>query len=159
MSEESRAEMKLLSSWNTVVVTGGCGFIGRYLAEALAEMGKQVNVACICMASDWTQFLVHRIQVRVLDVHCTFEDQRIEFIIGDVRNLEMLKEAFQGADVVFHLAALTSPLGSRQGFFAVNFEGTKNVIQVRGNSFESSAVLHKNSETSCRLASLQKSKS
>ena len=31
------------TSWETAVVTGGCGFIGRYLAEALAELGKKVE--------------------------------------------------------------------------------------------------------------------
>lgn len=76
------------------LVTGGAGFIGSHLSEALAERGKRV---------------------RVLDNLCTGKREnmerlrdRVEFIDGDLTNREAVQRALEGVDVVFHQAALAS---------------------------------------------------
>jgi UDP-glucose 4-epimerase len=76
------------------LVTGGAGFIGSHLVEALLERG-------------------HR--VRVLDNFCTGDPsnlervrQDIEVLEGDVIDIETTKRAVRGVEVVFHQAALAS---------------------------------------------------
>lgn len=79
----------------TVLVTGGAGFIGSNLVDALLAQGD------------------HR--VRVLDnfstgrrenlAHCRSE---IELIEGDIRDLEIVEDAVSGVDAILHQAALPS---------------------------------------------------
>ena len=55
----------------------------------------------------------------------------IERVPGDVRDRESLRRAFEGADVVFHLAAVISICGERGGLVpAVNVEGARSAAEV-----------------------------
>lgn len=96
------------------LVTGGAGFIGSATVRALLARGDEV---------------------RVLDNFSTgFEEDTldgIEVVRGDIRNLETVRRACQGADLVFHLAAVRSvprsvddPVLSHE----VNVSGTLNVL-------------------------------
>lgn len=99
------------------LVTGGAGFIGSHLVDALLERG-------------W--------EVRVLDDLSTGKPanlkqamSQIEWLQADIRDFAALQEACQGVDVVFHLAALGSvprsiaePILSNQ----VNLDGTLHVL-------------------------------
>lgn len=76
------------------VVTGGAGFIGSHIAEALVQRGDEVTVVDNLSTG-------HR---HNLDA---FADQ-VDFVEADILDAETLGEAFQGADVVFHEAALAS---------------------------------------------------
>eukprot|EP00742_Colponemidia_sp_Colp-10_P008768 GILJ01009516.1.p1 GENE.GILJ01009516.1~~GILJ01009516.1.p1 ORF type:complete len:351 (-),score=23.26 GILJ01009516.1:24-1076(-) len=89
------------------LVTGGCGFLGRYIVERLANRGDRV---------------------RVLDIAQTFELENVEFINGDVRELKVLLKACAGVHTVFHLASVTDPGGEYKTYFHVNVIGTQNVI-------------------------------
>ncbi len=78
----------------TFLVTGGAGFIGSHIATALAKRGDRV---------------------RVLDNLCTgfrsnleHIESGVEWIEGDITDTEVVAEAVQGVDVVFHQAALAS---------------------------------------------------
>jgi UDP-glucose 4-epimerase len=78
----------------TFLVTGGAGFVGSHIVEALVRRGDQV---------------------RVLDNLSTGNPQnlaavadRIELIEGDVNDPEKVAKAVKGADCVFHEAALAS---------------------------------------------------
>ena len=71
------------------VVTGGAGFIGSHLVEALLHEGKRVRI--VDNLSTGRRALV---------------SPQAEFLEGDVN--EMADAAVRGADVVFHLAALPS---------------------------------------------------
>ena len=96
------------------VITGGAGFIGSNLAEALAQenevvviddlsIGKHQNLAC-------------------LDVH---------FIKGSITDPDLLEEAFQGADCVFHQGAIASVKKSVENpslTNSVGIDGTLNVL-------------------------------
>jgi UDP-glucose 4-epimerase len=76
------------------LVTGGAGFIGSHLAEALLNDGHKVRVL--------DNFSTGRIEnlEPVLD--------RIELIRADLADTEALREATRGAELVFHQAALAS---------------------------------------------------
>ena len=104
----------------TILITGGAGFVGSHLAEALITLGHRVRIF------DNLSEQVHR---------CGFPDyltDDAEFIQGDVRDLDHLQLAVRGADVIFHLAAA---VGVGQSMYqiadytAVNSLGTANLLQ------------------------------
>src|SRR6266576_5981920 len=97
------------------LVTGGAGFIGSNLVDALVERGDDV---------------------RVLDNFSTgnranLEGLEAEVVEGELRSYERVHAAMRGIEVVYHLGTLGSvprsvqdPLTSN----AVNVEGTMNVL-------------------------------
>ena len=99
------------------LVTGGAGFIGSHLAEALLREGHEVRVL--------DNFATGRRQN--LD---DFGDE-IELMEGDIRSYERVHNAVRGCELVFHQAALPSVPRSVQDPLtstAVNVEGTLNVL-------------------------------
>ena len=73
------------------LVTGGAGFIGRYLCEALLEHGHQVRV-------------LDSLVEQVHGVSPTPPDS-VEFVRADMRDATAVRGALRGVDGVFHLAA------------------------------------------------------
>jgi nucleoside-diphosphate-sugar epimerase len=93
------------------VVTGGAGFIGSHLIEALVARGD--DVTCLerpGAPAEW----IHDLPVR-----------RVE---TGLRDVSQLAAELEGADVVFHLAALTQALHPSE-YFEVNTEGTARLLQ------------------------------
>lgn len=80
----------------TILVTGGAGFIGSNLCEALLENGDKV----ICLDNFSTGFR-HNIEPFL-------ENPNFTLIEGDIRDLQTCKNAVEGADYVLHHAALGS---------------------------------------------------
>jgi len=78
----------------TFLVTGGAGFIGSHIAEALVSRGNRVRV----LDNLSTGFLSNLDAVR----------DRIEFIEGDLVDAPRVARAVSGVDCVFHQAALPS---------------------------------------------------
>jgi len=100
------------------LVTGGAGFIGSHLVEALVSAGSRVAVVDN-LASGRLANLAH------------LQDY-IEFHQNDIRQLKTLLKVAQACDVVFHLAAVVAvqqtiddPVGSAM----VNEIGTINVLE------------------------------
>ena len=75
-----------------VLITGGCGFIGRHLADELAAHGYPVRIL------DSLVDQVHGETVMPLP-------DEVECITGDVRDREAVKKALDGIEQVVHLAA------------------------------------------------------
>jgi UDP-glucose 4-epimerase len=97
------------------LVTGGAGFIGSNLAEALVERGDDVRV----LDNFSTGF---RVNLEGLDV---------DVVEGELRSYERVHAAIRGIEVVYHLGALGSVPRSVQDPLtssAVNIEGTLNVL-------------------------------
>lgn len=78
----------------TYLVTGGAGFIGSHVVDALLARGDRVRVLDN-LSSGYLENLAG-----VMD--------RIEFIEGDVRDEAILPRATAGVDFIFHLAAMVS---------------------------------------------------
>src|SRR5438477_7471132 len=94
-----------------VLLTGGSGFVGSYVAEQLSALGHTVR-ALVRPCSD-SKFL------KTLP--------NIEFTAGAVEDRTSLDAAVRGVDAVVHVAGLVKARQPRE-FFQVNTEGTKNLI-------------------------------
>src|SRR6266550_8410664 len=94
-------------------VTGATGFVGSHVARALAEQGADL-----------------RLLVRPTSPTANIEGLRGDRVVGDLCDLESLKSAMAGCDVVFHVAA-DYRLWARdpREMYRSNVEGTRNVIQ------------------------------
>lgn len=93
-------------------VTGGTGFLGRWIVRALAEAG-------------WRP----RLLVRHDPIHPQFLDLDYEIVQGDLNDGQALARLVHQADVIVHAAGAIKAL-SRAAFFAVNAEATGRVAQV-----------------------------
>jgi dTDP-L-rhamnose 4-epimerase len=80
----------------TVLITGGAGFIGSHLADVLLEKGHLVRVL------DNLDPQVHG--NRTLEPP-SYLNRETEFKYGDIRNREAIINAIKGVDVIYHLAA------------------------------------------------------
>jgi len=90
------------------LVTGGCGFLGRYLVEHLVTCGASVRVFDIA------------------DPPLGFPE--VEFVKGDIRRFSDIGKAVRNIDVIFHSASLMHSAAKWQEYFSVNVDGTKNVV-------------------------------
>lgn len=94
------------------LVTGGAGFIGLHLTEALLARGHDVRVL------DALTQPVHEPDAP------SPTPPEVEFIHGDVADAATLLRALDGCDIVFHLAAYQDYLPDFSRFFHVNTEAT-----------------------------------
>lgn len=96
-----------------VLVTGGAGFIGSHTVDLLLTRGHQVRILDNLVAP------VH------LGRHIPdYVPAEAEFILGDVRDRDMVNRALQGVDAVIHLAAYQDYLPDFAKFFHINAVGT-----------------------------------
>jgi UDP-glucose 4-epimerase len=98
-------------------VTGGCGFIGSHIAEALVD-----NEQNVIIYDDLSSGYERNI--------AGFRD-KITFIEADIRDVRSLTDAMQGMDYVFHEAALVSVFDSVERPVEnhdINITGTLNVL-------------------------------
>jgi UDP-glucose 4-epimerase len=77
-----------------MLVTGGAGFIGSHLVDALLHAGGRVRV------------LDNLLNGKRDNLPPVGDGQRLELVIGDVRDQAAVAEACRGVSVVFHLACL-----------------------------------------------------
>jgi len=106
-----------------ILITGGCGFIGCNLADRLAERGDRVlvldNLARAGVREN-AQWLKAR------------HPDRINIVVGDVRDPISVIDAVRDASAVLHLAAqvaVTSSLDKPLDDFEINARGTLNVLE------------------------------
>lgn len=97
-----------------ILITGGAGNFGRTLAQAFKSQGHGLRIldlpSCdFSLFDDW-------------------ENTRI--IPGDILDPGSLKEHLEGADWVFHLAAILPPVSeiNREMTFKVNVDGTRSLL-------------------------------
>ena len=102
-----------------VVVTGGAGFIGSHLAEALADQGHYVVILDDLSTG------------KLENITNLLQRDNSEFIQGSVTSLPLLQKVCRGVKYVFHLAAVArvpqsvaEPLTTNE----VNIKGILNVL-------------------------------
>lgn len=92
-----------------VLVTGGGGFLGRYIVEQLVNRGDSVRAIS---RGDYPE-------LRALGV---------DTISADIRDASAVADACEGIDVVFHTAAVAGIWGPWDHFYGINTQGTEHVI-------------------------------
>lgn len=82
----------------TVLITGGAGFLGRYVASALLRRGDRVRVL---------DSLIEQVHgaTKVLGGRPEALDREVELQVGDIRDEAAVRRALEGVDSVIHLAA------------------------------------------------------
>ncbi|MGL5675396.1 MAG: polysaccharide biosynthesis protein [Cellulosilyticaceae bacterium] len=105
---------------STVLITGGTGSWGNELVQQLLE--KNPKEIRIFSRNELSQVLMER----------KFNNDKLRFVIGDIRDKEAILKATEGVDYIFHLAALKHvPICEKQPNEAIktNVGGTQNLIE------------------------------
>lgn len=97
----------------TLCITGIGGFIGLSMAKRARSMGWDVQ------GIDHHAEAASRAQAMGIPV-----------MVGDINNARMLATAMDGADIVFHTAAIVEEDGAREDYERINVEGTSTVCEV-----------------------------
>jgi len=108
---------------DTVLITGGAGFIGTNLATRLVDAGRRVVVYDNLSRAGVEQNL------RWLRARC---GERLQFELGDTRDADALSRAVAAAATIFHFAAqaaVTTSVDAPRADFEVNAGGTINLLE------------------------------
>ena len=103
-----------------ILITGGTGSLGRALTKRL--LTEKVNQITIFSRNENKQ----------VTMQSEFSDNRLKFLIGDIRDLSRLQRALEGIDIVFHAAALKHvPIVEHNPLEAINTNviGSRNVLE------------------------------
>jgi UDP-glucose 4-epimerase len=109
-----------LSRQRRALITGGAGFVGSHLAEALLARGYRVTA------------LDNLSTGRLGNIEHLLDGRRFELLVGDLADTDLLGEATNRSDVVFHLAAAVGVkliLADPRASIETNVAGTRNVLE------------------------------
>lgn len=116
---------------SVVTITGGTGSFGSTMAVNLLEKGvRQINI-------------FSRDEAKQDEMRRRFNDERLRFFIGDVRDSDSVAPAVRGADYVFHAAALKQVPSCEffpQQAVKTNVVGSDNVINAAAEAGVKSLV-------------------
>ena len=110
----------------SILITGGAGFIGSHLADELLRAGHQVR------ALDNLLPQVHGAAAAAEGRRPDYLDDEVDLVIGDVRDPAVVRRALDGIDAVYHFAAA---VGVGQSMYeiahytAVNNMGTAVLLE------------------------------
>ncbi|RUT03104.1 dTDP-glucose 4,6-dehydratase [Dulcicalothrix desertica PCC 7102] len=103
----------------TILVTGGCGFIGSHIAETLVKKDYKVRI-------------LDNLSTGKLENIAAIPSQKIEVLLGDITDIATVEIAMKGCEYVFHEAAIASvpksvkdPIGTDK----INYAATLNVLE------------------------------
>lgn len=121
-----------------ILVTGGAGFIGSHLVEALLRRGEKVRILDNLSTGkkenleEVTGYTLSPGTDAIKAPRFLFRGERAEFLFGDISDVETCRMTCQGISYIFHQAALGSvqrsvedPIASQQA----NATGTLNILQ------------------------------
>lgn len=106
---------------NNILVTGGAGFIGSFIADELVKQGHFVRIF------DNLEPRIHGEKIP------SYLNKKAEFIKGDVRDYSDFSKALEDIDIVFHEASLVGIEPSMKDvkeFIDINCSGTANLLDI-----------------------------
>jgi UDP-glucose 4-epimerase len=102
------------------IVTGGAGFIGSHLVDALLAEGRAVRVVDNMISGHTRNLEQHK------------NNSNLELVLGDVADLALMQKTCQGAERIFHLAARADIVPSIEDpldYYRSNVDGTFSVLE------------------------------
>jgi len=103
------------------LITGGTGFLGQALVREVLKHPAWTTEVRVYSRDEYKQSEMAR----------KIDDNRVKYWLGDIRDLERMKEACDGVDVIIHTAAMKrmDTISHNASVVAdVNINGTKNVM-------------------------------
>ena len=100
----------------SILVTGGLGFLGKAITREMLRPDTPIKPGMI----------------RILDISSLPEspESRIDYMQGDIRDYETVKQACAGINIVIHTAAIVDwGTKSEKEVYSVNVTGTENIIR------------------------------
>ncbi|MGD0477329.1 MAG: SDR family oxidoreductase [Nitrososphaerales archaeon] len=134
---------------SSILVTGGCGFIGSHIVDAFVRKGWEVGILDNLSTGTESNLKAGR---------------RVRLHKGDVRDIDAVRAAMDGYETVSHQAALVSVARSVEDPFAsnaVNLGGTLNVLAAARDSgvervvYASSSSVYGETETLPKTETMQ----
>lgn len=102
------------------LVTGATGLVGSHLVDRLVADGWTVRA--LVRSPDDARWLGEG------------REERVRLVRGDVLDVESLRRAAAGCDVIHHCAAEITPRGGWDAYAATNVQGTRNVIDAAASA-------------------------
>lgn len=102
-----------------ILITGGTGSLGKALTKKLLSFNPKVIR------------IFSRNEINQINMNDQFNDKRLSFLIGDIRDKRRLKRAVEDIDIVIHAAALKHiDIGEYNPFefIKTNIDGSQNVV-------------------------------
>ena len=103
-----------------ILVTGGAGFIGREVVKKLLDEGYKV-----CVLDDFSNG-------RIENIKGLKSNPGFSFVLGDIRDKNLLREVFKDIDICIHAAAainVQESIENPQRYYDVNVSGTFNILE------------------------------
>ena len=116
--------MKNFFKGKRILITGGTGSFGQACAYRLLK-NYEIDSLVVLSRDEWKQWKMREDSV-------LFQDSKVRYFLGDVRDKERLQRAFQGVDCVIHSAALKQVETAEYNpaeFVKTNVIGGMNVIE------------------------------
>jgi CDP-paratose 2-epimerase len=133
-----------------ILITGGCGFVGCNIADALATRGGAV-IAYDNFSRAGSEENAHWLKAR--------HGERVKIVRADIRDSDRLRPSIAGASGILHLAAqvaVTTSLEHPLEDFAINTAGTLNVLEcVRLSNPDAPVIFASTNKVYGRLLSQQ----
>ena len=117
---EEKERKRFRNMAKKILITGGAGFVGSHIADALLARGHRV------IAFDSLSPQVHPAG------RPDYLSPDVELVTGDMRDLEAVRQVVRGVDVIFHMAAsvgVGQSMYEIANYVSANTSGTANLLQ------------------------------
>lgn len=102
-----------------ILITGGAGLVGSHIADQLLEKGVEEII-----------LLDNMLRGNLKNMESALKSEKVRFVEGDIRDITLLDNLFQGIDYCFHMAAvrITYCAANPEDAFEIMHQGTFNVL-------------------------------